>query len=56
MNKIRQAYEDFIKNGLQPVLESSGKYKIDAPISDSIKVRMYITKNGVLKTAYPIFE
>jgi hypothetical protein len=53
---IYEAYENFIKNGLQPVLESSGKYRIDAPINNAVKIRMIITRNGVVKTAYPIFE
>jgi hypothetical protein len=53
INKIYEAYENFMNKGLQPISENN-KYRIDAFIDEGVKIRMYITKNGVIKMAYPI--
>lgn len=53
---IYEAYTNFVKSGMKPVLESNGKYRVDAVLNRQIKIRMYITKDAVIKTAYPILE
>ncbi len=53
IDKIYEAYENFIKSGATP-LEKKGKYIIDGTTKEGIDIRMFITKNGHLKTAYPI--
>ena len=55
IEKIQEAYENFVKSGALP-REKGGKYMIDGFIAEGIKIRMYITKNGVLKTAFPLLE
>jgi len=55
VNKIYEAYEHFIKSGATP-LEKKGKYIIDGTTKEGIEIRMFITKNGHLKTAYPIIK
>jgi hypothetical protein len=55
IEKIKQAYENFIESGAFPP-EKGGKYVIDGFIDEGIKIRMYVTKNGVLKTAFPLLE
>jgi hypothetical protein len=55
IEKICEAYENFLKSGVLP-REEKGKYVIEGFINEGIKIRMYITKNGVLKTAYPLLE
>ncbi len=41
---------------MKPLSESNGKYRIDALINGKIELRMYITKDAVIKTAYPILK
>jgi hypothetical protein len=53
---IYEAYTDFIKSGMKPVLESNGKYRVDAVFNKYVSIRMYITKDAVIKTAYPILK
>jgi len=53
---IYEAYTDFIKSGMKPVLEPDGKYRIDAVFNKQVTIRMHITKDAVIKTAYPILE
>jgi uncharacterized protein VirK/YbjX len=54
MKKIYEAYENFIKSGLKPHLARDGKYIIKGTIKEGIEIEMYITKNGHIRTAYPI--
>ncbi len=53
---IYEAYTDFIKSGMKPVLEPNGKYRVDAVLNKQVTIRMYITKDAAIKTAYPILE
>jgi len=52
ISKIYEAYDNFIKSGaIAP--EKGGKYIIDGLISEGITIRIFITKNGRIVTAYP---
>ncbi len=56
INKIYEAYNNFIQSGMKPVLEPSGKYKIDVLLNEQLNICMYITKDGTIKTVYPILK
>jgi hypothetical protein len=56
MNKIYEAYVNFIRSGSKPNLAKDGKYIIKGTIEEGIEIEMYITKNGHVVTAYPILE
>lgn len=52
ISKIYEAYDNFIKSGaIAP--EKGGKYIVEGLISEGITIRMFITKNGRIVTAYP---
>ncbi len=53
---IYETYTNFIKNGMKPILESNGKYRIDAVLNEQVNIRMHITKDAIIKTAYPILK
>ncbi len=53
ISKIYEAYDNFIKNGATGYIEKGGKYIVDGLISEGITIRMFITKNGRIVTAYP---
>jgi len=55
ISKIYEAYESFIKSGVIP-LEKGGKYIIEGLTQEGINIRMFITKNGQVATAYPIVK
>jgi hypothetical protein len=54
MNKIYEAYGNFVKSGSKPILTRDGKYVIKGTIEEGIEIEMRITKNGHICTAYPI--
>jgi len=56
VNKIYEAYENFIKNGAIVKEERGGKYLINGFTSEGIEVEMYITKKGQIATAYPVVK
>lgn len=56
INKIYEAYDNFIKNGATGYIEKGNKYVIRGKIKEGIEIEMYITKNGNIVTAYPILE
>jgi hypothetical protein len=55
IEKIYEAYNNAAKSGV-PFKEQGGKYIIEGLTSEGAKIRMYITKNGIIKTAYPVFD
>ena len=52
VNKIGEAYDNFIKSGAS-ASEKGGKYIVDGLTNEGITIRMFITKNGQIATAYP---
>ncbi len=55
IEKIYEAYSNAVKSGVS-FKEQGGKYIVEALTGEGVKIRMYITKNGTLKTAYPVFD
>ena len=53
---IYEAYDKFIKSGAEAILEANGKYKIEVLVEEGVKIRMIITENGIIRSAYPILE
>lgn len=51
---ILEAYEEFVASGRLADLRSNGVYKLQGFTKEGIEIEMYITKNGLMKTAYPI--
>jgi hypothetical protein len=56
MNKLYEAYENYIKSGRIPTLNTSGKYVIESFIEEGIEIKMCITQKGKILTAYPILK
>lgn len=56
IEKILEACENFVKSGAEISLESSEVCSIQALTNEGIKIQMYITKNGLINTAYPIIN
>ncbi len=58
ISKVLEAYEDFVKahkKGLRNYkITSNGLYRLDGFTRERIEIRMFITKNAEIKTAYPI--
>jgi len=54
INKINEAYGNFIKSGIIPKLNDRGKYMIRGFTNEGIEIEMCFTVNGEMKTAYPI--
>lgn len=53
VSKIYEAYDQFIKSGAIP-FEKNGKYVVEGLTQEGINIRMFITKNGQIATAYPV--
>lgn len=56
LEKIYEAYEDFIKSGVKINPERDGKYIVNGLIKEGIEIEMHITQKGKIVTAYPILE
>lgn len=55
VSKIYEAYENFAKSGAQ-LVEKGGKYLVDGKTNEGIRIRMYIKKNGLIVTAFPVLK
>lgn len=55
INEIMEVYGNFIKSGKKPILSSTNKYEIVGETNKGIKIKMFITKNGAITSAYPKF-
>lgn len=53
---ICEAYDNFIKDGAKFIEVPGGKYRIDSYIQNGIDIRMFMTENGLVTSAYPIFK
>jgi hypothetical protein len=56
IQKICEAYNDFIKSNVIPKPRPNGKYLISGYIEEGIKIEIWITKKGKVVTAYPILK
>ncbi len=55
MQKIKEAYVHALENKSPIVITSQGS-QIDGLIQEGVIIRMHITNNGVIKSAYPLLE
>ena len=53
VEKIHEAYSNFIKTGIIPELSSDGKYIISGLTNEGLEIEMCFTIGGEMKTAYP---
>jgi hypothetical protein len=56
IEKIYEAYGNFIKSGVKPMTTKDDKYLIRGLIEEGFEIEMRITKKGHVVTAYPILE
>jgi hypothetical protein len=56
ISKIAEAYNNFLKSGATNFTEHGGKYIVEGITNEGIKIRMHITKNGVITSAYPLIK
>lgn len=56
VNTIYEAYDNFVKSGVKAVLKGNGKYEIKSVTKDGIDIIMYVTKKGLITSAYPIIK
>ncbi|HEV2600876.1 MAG TPA: EndoU domain-containing protein [Candidatus Babeliales bacterium] len=54
INRIVEAYENFMQSGQQPFLEKGGKYRINSFTNDGIAIEIYI-RADTITVAYPRF-
>ena len=54
IDKILEAYESFKRSGINARLAPDGKYEIIGLTQEGIQIKMHITQNGIIKSAYPI--
>jgi hypothetical protein len=55
-SKIYEAYANFKKSGITPVLNYKGKYTIRGFTKENIEIEMILTTDAEIKTAYPIID
>ncbi|HRN77904.1 MAG TPA: EndoU domain-containing protein [Candidatus Dependentiae bacterium] len=53
---IYEAYDNFVKSGTRAVLENNGKYLVHGITKDGVKLRMHITKKGLITSVYPVIK
>jgi hypothetical protein len=56
VDKIYEAYNYFVKSKAALKTERDGKYLITGFTSEGIEIKMHMTKNGVITSAYPILK
>ena len=55
-NKILEAYDNFKKNGPTPILNRKEQYIVRGFTNEGIEIEMLFTRDGEMKTAYPIID
>lgn len=53
IEKIHEAYGNFVKSGAALELQNDGKYLVRGIIEENITIEMYITAKGKIVTAFP---
>lgn len=56
IEKIYEAYHNFIKCGVIPKPRPNEKYLISGTIEEGISIEMWVTKKGKVVTAYPLLK
>ncbi len=57
IEKIYEAYDEFIKNGSNRIIKNRGSlYQIQGITKEDITIEMIVTKAGKITTAYPILK
>lgn len=56
VSAIYEAYANFIQNGALYRWDKGGKYIAEGLCEAKVKIEMFITKNGLITTAYPILQ
>jgi len=56
ISKINEAYNNFKKSNITPVLNWKGKYTIRGFTKEGIEIEMIMTQNAEIQTAYPIID
>ncbi|HLW73211.1 MAG TPA: EndoU domain-containing protein [Candidatus Babeliales bacterium] len=56
IDKILEAYESFKASGINAHLARDGKYEIIGLTQEGIQIKMHITQDGIIKSAYPIIN
>lgn len=56
VEKIYEAYHNFIKSGVIPKPRPNEKYLISGTIAEGIDIEMWVTKKGKVVTAYPLLK
>lgn len=54
IENILEAYDNFLASKIEPILEKSGKYRINSPTKSGMIIEMFIDQNCNLLSAYPI--
>ena len=56
MNKILEAYNNFKNHGSTPILNRKEQYIVRGFTEEGIEIEMLFTRDGEMKTAYPIID
>jgi hypothetical protein len=56
IDKIYEAYGNFVKGGANDFVKQGGKYRIRGVIEEGFTIEMWITQKGRVATAYPILQ
>jgi hypothetical protein len=56
IEKIYEAYHNFIRGGVIPKPRPNEKYLISGTIAEGIDIEMWVTKKGKVVTAYPLLK
>lgn len=54
IEKIYEAYDNFLRSGAKDFIKKDGKYCIKGLIAEGFEIEMWITQKGKVATAYPI--
>jgi len=54
INKIHEAYQEFIMSGRPFIPQKNGTYKVIGVIKEGVEIEICITKKGRINTAYPL--
>lgn len=56
ISKIYEAYDNFVNSGAKDWAKRGEKYVVEGSITEGVKIRMFITKKGLITSAYPILQ
>jgi hypothetical protein len=56
MSKISEAYDNFKRSNLTPILNCKGRYTLRGFTREGIEIEMIMTQDAEIRTAYPIID